>query len=77
MMASSMTLFSISEDAPVANIGYRSRPSSPSGWGTSMTRKSYKMDLSSLASACAMESQTQQASSMECEDVWGHFVHQA
>jgi hypothetical protein len=81
MLASSMTLFSISEDAPAASVGGRSRSSSGSdsslnGWGTSMTRKTYKMDLSSLASSCAMESKTQESSPMECEDVWGNFVHQ-
>jgi hypothetical protein len=80
MLASAMILVSISEGAPAPNSGYRSRSSSAdsdslSGWGTSVTRKSYKMDLSSLSSTCAMETQPQQSSSssMQCEDDWGYF----
>jgi hypothetical protein len=78
MLASSMILFSISENAPVANTGYHSRLSSPSdsspnGWGTSMSRKSYKNDLASLASACPMDAQPQKTSSMQCGDAWGYF----
>jgi hypothetical protein len=83
MLASSMIMFSILEDAPVANSGYRSRLSSSSGidnslngWGTSMTRKSYKTDLALLASACPMDTQLQKASSMQREDAWGHFSDQ-
>jgi hypothetical protein len=75
-----MILFSISEDGPVANSGYRSRSSSGSdnslnGWGTSMTRKSYKNDLASLATA-SMDAQPQQPSSMQCGDAWGYFSDQ-
>jgi hypothetical protein len=84
MLASDMTLVSISEGAPAANTGYRSRSSSDSsdslnGWGTSMTRKSYKMDLSSLSSmdTCAMDIQPQQSSSMQCGNAWGYYVNQA
>jgi hypothetical protein len=86
MLASAMTLISLSEGAPAANTGYRSRSSSDSsdsdslsGWGTSMTRKSYKMDLSSLSSmdTCAVSAQPQQSSSMECGDAWGYYVNQA
>jgi hypothetical protein len=83
MLASAMTLISLSEGAPAANTGYRSRSSSDSsdslnGWGTSMTRKSYKMDLSSLSSmdTCAMDAQPLQ-SSMQCGDSWGYYVNQA
>jgi hypothetical protein len=84
MLACAMTLVSFSDGTPAANTGYRSRSSSGSsdsnslnGWGTSMTRKSYKMDLSSLSSTCAMDIQPQQASSMQCGDAWGYYVNQA
>jgi hypothetical protein len=78
-----MILLSISENAPLANIDYHSRLSSPSGsdsslngWGTSMTRKSYKTDLALMASARPMETQTQKTPSMQNEDAWGHFSDQ-
>jgi hypothetical protein len=83
MLDSAMILVSISEGAPAPapNSGYdRSRSSSAdseslNGWGTSVTRKTYKMDLSSLSSTYAMEDQPQQSSSssMQCEDDWGYF----
>jgi hypothetical protein len=83
LLATSMILFSISEDAPVAKSGYRSGLSSSSGsdnslngWGTSMTRKSYKTDLASLAFACPMDAQTQKTSTMQCGDAWGYFSEQ-
>jgi hypothetical protein len=83
-LASSMILFSISENAPVANTGYRGlrlssfsgSDSSLNGWGTSMSRKSYKTDLASLASACPMDAKTQKTSSMQCGDAWGYFSDQ-
>jgi hypothetical protein len=79
-LASSMILLSISENGPLANIDYHSRLSSPNGsvnslngWGTSMTRRSYKTDLALLACACPMDAQTQKMSSAQNENAWGHF----
>jgi hypothetical protein len=78
-----MTLLSISENAPLSNIDYHSRLSSSSGsdsslngWGTSTTRKSYTTDLALMASARPMDTQSRKTSSMENEDVWGHFLDQ-
>jgi hypothetical protein len=80
-LASSVILLSISENAPLANIDYHSRLSSPNGssvnsldgWGTSMARRSYKTDLALLASAHPLDAQTQKTSSINNESAWGHF----
>jgi hypothetical protein len=83
ILASSMIMFSISENDSVANIDYHSPFSSPNGsdsslngWGTPMTRKSYKTDLALLASARPVDTQTQKTSSMQTENTWGHFSDQ-
>jgi hypothetical protein len=58
MLASSLMLVAISEEAPSSEQHFKSRlcPSpnsgaSLSGWGTAATRKSCKMDLCALAAA--------------------------
>jgi hypothetical protein len=82
-LAYSFILLSITENVPLANIDYHSRLSSPrgsdsslDGWGTTMTRKTYKTGLALMASARPMDTQTLKTLSMQNEDAWGHFSYQ-
>ena len=90
MLASAMMLVSLSESA-VVHTGYNSRSSfsppssannsgtSLSGWGNTMTRKSYKVDLCSLGSSASQP--MEESSSHEDEssvasntnDSWGFY----
>lgn len=88
MLASSMMLVAISEETP-AHTGYNSSYSSMnsrkrscastgsgdslSGWGNSMTRKSYKVDLSTLATESQTPKQVAFESSISDIDDWGFF----
>jgi hypothetical protein len=87
MLASSMMLVSISEDRTEEDLGYKSRlcasnnssrngsMSGLSGWGTTTTRASCKMDLCSLAptepSKTHHQSSFQQQPKVTDEEEWG------
>jgi hypothetical protein len=78
MLASSMMLVAISENSQAVNVGYRSNLSSEGnlsrGWGSALSRKSYKTDLSSLAGSSSQASCSMQSASTVTSDDWGYFV---
>ena len=86
MVASAMMLLSISEGKPM-HTGYKSCYSQPSscnssgnslsGWGSPMSRKSYKVDLSSLGASSEDMSQSisqHQSQGVSEDDTWGYFI---
>lgn len=91
MLASAMMLVSLSESA-VVNPGFKSSfssrapsscnssASSLSGWGSPMTRKSYKVDLCSLGSspACSEAMSSTPINDVTCvdpsNDSWGFYA---
>ena len=74
-----MMIVSITEEQPT-NIGYQTRsPScglSRAGWGSSLSRKSYKTNLSGLVSGLADMDASDEFSiaTPEGSDEWGFFV---
>jgi len=81
VLAASLMRVSISEDSE-SFVGFQSRFSSMStgsnvnGWGNSMTRKSYKTDLSLLGSSmdAMMEAKQFPSNGPSEDDCWGFFV---
>lgn len=86
MLASAMMLVSLSESA-VVNPGFKSSfsrapsscnssASSLSGWGSAMTRKSYKVDLCSLGSSSSSSQLSESTSQqMDHENAsWGFYA---
>jgi hypothetical protein len=69
-----MRLCSISENASTAAFQSQSDNSLSNGWGNSMSRKSYKMDLSSLAGHDSQQSGSNNGATMKTEDDWGFFI---
>lgn len=88
MIASAMMLMSLSESA-VVHTGYNSRSSfspsssannsgtSLSGWGSTKTRKSYKVDLYSLGSSASQpmdeSSPNEESVASNTNDSWGFY----